>query len=102
MGARALAGAGAGRHDEDDAESLVLMADHAGNPRHPPQWVARSEAFACLNPAPFFSEELIVPDGETARRRQGVGIACSIPAIRVRCWPSWKAPAQAGARHLGH
>ncbi|MDT0342649.1 DUF6807 domain-containing protein [Streptomyces litchfieldiae] len=65
----------AGRHDEDDAESLVLMVDHADNPHHPPQWFARSEDFACLNPAPFFSEELIVPDGETARFRYGVGIA---------------------------
>jgi hypothetical protein len=65
----------AGRHDEDDAASLVLMADHPDNPHHPPQWFARSEEFACLNPAPFFSEELVVRDGETARFRYGVGIA---------------------------
>lgn len=65
----------AGRHDGDDAASLILMVDDAGNPHHPPQWFARSEEFACLNPAPFFSEELLVPDGETARFRYGVGVA---------------------------
>ncbi|MCH7232264.1 PmoA family protein [Glycomyces sp. L485] len=65
----------AGRHDEDDASSLVLMVDHAENPQHPPQWFARSEEFACLNPAPFFSEEVTVPAGATTRFRYGVGIA---------------------------
>lgn len=65
----------AGRHDVDDAESLVLMLDSQDNPHHPPQWFARSEEFACLNPAPFFSEELDVAPGETARFRYGVGIA---------------------------
>lgn len=65
----------AGRHDEDDASSLVLMVDHPDNPHHPPQWFARSEEFACLNPAPFFSEEVTVPAGATARFRYGVGFA---------------------------
>jgi hypothetical protein len=65
----------AGRHDETDAESLVLMVDDAANPNHPPQWFARTEEFACLNPAPFFSEELTVEQGATVRFRYGVGIA---------------------------
>jgi hypothetical protein len=47
----------AGRHDEDDAQSLVLIADAADNPRHPPQWYARTEACGCLNTAPFFSQD---------------------------------------------
>ena len=47
-----------GRHDEVDASSTVVMVDDATNPQHPPQWFARTEEFACLNPAPFFSEEL--------------------------------------------
>ncbi|MCR2792253.1 PmoA family protein [Microbacterium sp. zg.Y625] len=64
-----------GRHDEVDAESLIVMVDAADNPQHPPQWFARSEEFACLNPAPFFSEELVVEPGETAAFRYGVGIA---------------------------
>ncbi|MEV4937408.1 PmoA family protein [Streptomyces zaomyceticus] len=64
-----------GRHDVTDAQSLVLMVDDAANPNHPPQWFARTEEFACLNPAPFFSEELTVADGATVRFRYGVGIA---------------------------
>jgi hypothetical protein len=65
----------AGRHDGDGAESLVLLLDHADNPHHPPPWFTRTEYFACLNPAPFFTEELVLPDGEVVRFRHGVGIA---------------------------
>ena len=64
-----------GRHDDIDATSLVLMLDDASNPHHPPQWFARSEEFAALNPAPFFSEEVVVAPGETVRFRFAVGIA---------------------------
>lgn len=64
-----------GRHDQVDASSLVLMLDHEQNPHHPPQWFARSEEFAALNPAPFFSEEVVIPVGESATFRYGVGIA---------------------------
>jgi len=65
----------AGRHDETAEESLVLMVDDAANPVHPPQWFARSEDFACLNPAPFFSRELTVQNGSTLRFRYGVAVA---------------------------
>jgi hypothetical protein len=65
----------AGRHDDVDGTALVLMVDDPSNPHHPPQWFARSEEFACLNPAPFFSEELTIPHGEAVRFRYGVGIA---------------------------
>lgn len=65
----------AGRHDEVDAASLIVMVDDADNPHHPPQWFARSEEFAGLNPAPFFSEEVVVAPGETVRFRYGVGVA---------------------------
>lgn len=64
-----------GRHDHIDASSLVLMLDHEQNPHHPPQWFARSEEFAALNPAPFFSEEVVIPADESATFRYGVGIA---------------------------
>lgn len=64
-----------GKHDDIDATSLVLMLDDASNPHHPPQWFARSEEFAALNPAPFFSEEVVVAPGETVRFRYAVGIA---------------------------
>lgn len=65
----------AGRHDGDDAESLVLVVDHVDNPHHPPRWFVRSEEFACLNPAPFFSEELVLADSDAVRFRYGVGVA---------------------------
>lgn len=68
-----------GRLDEVDAEALVLMVDHTRNPQHPPQWFARSEEFACLNPAPFFSDELTVAPGEEVVFRYGVGIADAAP-----------------------
>ena len=64
-----------GRHDDLDEQSLVVMVDHAENPQHPPQWFVRSEPFACLNPAPVFSEEVVVGPGETVRFRYAVGIA---------------------------
>ncbi|MGM1029057.1 MAG: PmoA family protein [Actinomycetota bacterium] len=64
-----------GTHDETAEESLLVMLDAAENPHHPPQWFARSEDYACLNPAPFFSKELEVGAGETVRFRYGVGIA---------------------------
>lgn len=65
----------AGCHDEDDGASLVLMLDAGENPRHPPEWFVRSEEYAALNPAPFFSAELAVQPGESVRFRYGVGIA---------------------------
>ncbi|WP_105566487.1 DUF6807 domain-containing protein [Microbacterium halophytorum] len=64
-----------GRQDATDATSLVLMLDDAANPHHPPQWFARSEEYAALNPAPFFSEEVVIRAGESAAFRYGVGIA---------------------------
>ncbi|GLY07678.1 MULTISPECIES: PmoA family protein [Actinoplanes] len=64
-----------GRHDGTGTASTVLIVDDTTNPQHPPQWFARSEQFACLNPAPFFSEELDLPDGETLAFRYAVVIA---------------------------
>ncbi len=55
------------------------MVDDTANPHHPPQWFARSEEFACLNPAPFFSEELELPDQETVHLRYAVVIATGEP-----------------------
>ncbi|MEU6784874.1 PmoA family protein [Nonomuraea angiospora] len=64
-----------GRHDESGDHSTVVMVDAADNPQHPPQWFARSEDFACLCPAPFFSEEVELPDGQSLRFRYAVVIA---------------------------
>jgi hypothetical protein len=64
-----------GRHDETDAASTVVMVDDPVNLQHPPQWFARSEEFACLCPAPFFSDEYVVEPGATMTLRYGIVIA---------------------------
>ncbi|MEU6408321.1 PmoA family protein [Microbispora sp. NPDC046933] len=64
-----------GRHDETGQYSTILMVDDTANPRHPPQWFVRSEEFACLCPAPFFSQEVELPDGGTLRFRYAVVVA---------------------------
>ena len=64
-----------GRHDETDTASTIVMADDPANLQHPPQWFARSDDFACLCPAPFFSEEHVVEPGATLVLRYGVVIA---------------------------
>ncbi|WP_432544817.1 DUF6807 domain-containing protein [Kineococcus sp. SYSU DK002] len=64
-----------GRHDEVDAASSLVFVDAADNPRHPPQWFVRSEQFAAVCPAPFFSEELPFAAGSTLRFRYAVVIA---------------------------
>jgi hypothetical protein len=64
-----------GRHDESDAASTVVMVDDPANVQHPPQWFARSEEFACLCPAPFFSDEHVVEPGGSLVLRYGVVIA---------------------------
>ncbi|KAA9089181.1 DUF6807 domain-containing protein [Microbacterium radiodurans] len=65
----------AGRHDEIDAESVLAFVDDAANPQHPPQWFVRTEEFACINPAPFFSEEVPVEPGRTVVFRYAVAVA---------------------------
>ena len=64
-----------GRHDGSGGASTVVMVDDPGNVQHPPQWFARTEEFACLCPAPFFSEEHTVEPGATMVLRYGVVIA---------------------------
>ncbi|MEW9555071.1 PmoA family protein [Nonomuraea sp. NPDC050783] len=64
-----------GRHDGTGDHSTIVIVDDAANPRHPPQWFARTEQFACLNPAPFFSEEMPLPDGGTIAFRYAVVVA---------------------------
>lgn len=64
-----------GRHDGSGEASTLVMIDDPGNVQHPPQWFARSEEFACLCPAPFFSEEHVVEPGATLVLRYGVVVA---------------------------
>jgi hypothetical protein len=64
-----------GKHDDVDGESTVVMVDAERNPQHPPHWFVRSEPFACLNPAPFFSEEFEFAAGATVAFSYAVVVA---------------------------
>lgn len=64
-----------GRHDGSGASSTIVMIDEARNVQHPPQWFARSEEYACLCPAPFFSEEHVIAPGGELTLRYGVVVA---------------------------
>lgn len=64
-----------GRYDGVDGGASLIMVDASENPRHPPQWFVRSEDFAAVCPAPFFSEELPFRAGETLRFRYAVLVA---------------------------
>lgn len=73
-GQRASWCAFSGRHDGTDASSGVVMVDAATNPASPPQWFVRSEPFAALCPAPFFSEEIAFDPGARLTFRYGVAV----------------------------
>ncbi len=45
--------------------STVLMVDPGTNPGGTPQWFVRSVPFACVCPAPFFSQEVPFAPGQT-------------------------------------
>jgi hypothetical protein len=64
-----------GRHDGSGRSSTVVLVDDPANPRHPPQWFCRTEEFACLNPAPFFGEELDPAPAAALRFRYAVVVA---------------------------
>jgi hypothetical protein len=64
-----------GRHDGVDRSSTIVVVDDSANPHHPPRWFARTEEFACLNPAPFFSEELDLGNGDSVSFRYAVVVA---------------------------
>jgi hypothetical protein len=64
-----------GHHDGSGAASTLVMIDDPANLQHPPQWFARREEFACLCPAPFFSEEHAIEPGDTLVLRYGVVVA---------------------------
>ncbi|GAB3604970.1 PmoA family protein [Conyzicola nivalis] len=55
--------------------ATVVMTDRAQNPRHPTPWFARSDEYAGLCPAPFFTEPLDAPAGAKVRFGYTVVIA---------------------------
>jgi hypothetical protein len=88
-----------GAHDGVDEASTIVMVDDPGNIHHPPQWFARSEEFACLCPAPFFSEEVLLARGEELIFRYAVVIADgAAPGAEVRALAETGSEALAGAR----
>ncbi|MGX9899836.1 DUF6807 domain-containing protein [Arthrobacter sp. SA17] len=58
-----------GQHDGTCNHSTVMMVDDHRNAQHPPEWFTRSEPFACMGPAPFFSEEVLFSSGATLTNR---------------------------------
>jgi hypothetical protein len=63
MGCRAPWLAYVGRHDGHGGASTLLFADSPANFCFPCQWFVRSDVYACVCPAPFFSTEYLVGDG---------------------------------------
>jgi hypothetical protein len=64
-----------GRHDGDDASSSIVFVDLTSDQGLDTKWFARSEPFACLNPAPFFDTVRVFEPGETIELRYAVAIA---------------------------
>lgn len=75
MGIRAPWMGFCGRHDGHDGSSTIVMVDGPGNGLLPTQWFVRSEPFACLCPAPFFSEKVPVAPGAGISLRYAAVIA---------------------------
>jgi hypothetical protein len=75
MGGRAPWIAFVGRQDETlRANTLAFFDDASVNPVAPTPWFVRSGVYAVACPAPFFHEELNVPDGETLTLRCDIAI----------------------------
>ena len=64
-----------GRHDGSGGASTLIAVDDTANPQHPPQWFMRTEMFACMNPAPFFSAEVPFAPGQSLAFRYAVVVA---------------------------
>jgi hypothetical protein len=75
MGVRSPWMAFRGRHDSHGRTSTLVFVDPPDNPGHPTQWFVRSEMYACLCPAPFFSEEVPLAPGESFALHYSVVIA---------------------------
>ena len=64
MGVRAPWLAYTGRHDGTGRDSTLVFADHQENFSYPSEWFVRTSVYACLCPAPFFSEEYPLRAGQ--------------------------------------
>ena len=79
MGSRAPWLAYRGRHDGHGRTSTLVFVDARTNPGHPTMWFVRATPFACVCPAPFFSAEVPVAQGETLRLSYAVAVADGAP-----------------------
>lgn len=64
-----------GRHDGHGRSSTLVFVDAPDNFTHPTQWFVRSQLFACVCPAPFFSAETRLPADRSLSMRYAVAIA---------------------------
>ncbi len=65
MGSRAPWLGYAGRHDGTGRVSTLVFADNPANFCFPCEWFVRTSMYACVCPAPFFSTEYDLADGES-------------------------------------
>lgn len=56
-----------GRHDGDGGASTLVFTDRPSNPGYPNEWFVRSEVYAVVSPAPFFSTEYELAADDTLR-----------------------------------
>jgi len=75
MGSRHPWMAYAGVHDGHGRGSTLVFRDDARNFSYPSQWFVRTDMYACLCPAPFFSEEYRLLEGDSLTLRYQVCVA---------------------------
>jgi hypothetical protein len=75
MGVRGPWLAFTGRHDGHGRSSTLVFVDHRTNLEYPTRWFVRSQPFACACPAPFFSREHPLADGDALALRYDVLVA---------------------------
>ncbi len=64
-----------GRHDGHGRASTLVFCDRAENFSAPSQWFVRTGMYACVCPAPFFSEEYPLEAGQTLQLGYDVLVA---------------------------
>ncbi|WP_211588839.1 PmoA family protein [Allorhizocola rhizosphaerae] len=64
-----------------NGKATLVFVDAPENQGHPTQWFVRSGMFACVCPAPFFSKEVRLDDGESLLLRYAVVISDGDPGV---------------------
>jgi hypothetical protein len=64
-----------GRHDEHGRQSTLVFVDDPERADGPTEWFVRSSEFPGVCPAPFYSTETVLAEGETLRLRYAVTVA---------------------------